>query len=38
MLLGASLKMARVLFDKLQEMKDKYSHFEWHFQKNAEAL
>ena len=28
MSLGASLKIARVLFDKLQEMKEKYSHFE----------
>ena len=27
-------KMARMLCDKLQEMKEKYSHFEWRFQKN----
>ena len=27
-------KMARVLCDKLQEMNEKYSHFEWRFQKN----
>ena len=27
-------KMARVLYDKLQEIKEKCSHFEWSFEKN----